>query len=78
MTTWIFTRWARRKWLFTLSFPTMITRSCARIGHLAMQKNGTAPHDNAGGRLPDRKAKADTGTQHGRKAVSCPKAIGHD
>ena len=78
MTTWIFTRWARRKWLFTLSFPTMITRSCARIGHLAMQKNGTAPHDNAGGCLPDRKAKADTGTQHGRKAVSCPKAIGHD
>ena len=41
-------------------------------------KNGTAPHDNAGGRLPDRKAKADTGTQHGRNAVSCPKAIGHD
>ena len=41
-------------------------------------KNGTAPHDNAGGCLPDRKAKADTGTQHGRKAVSCPKAIGHD
>ena len=26
----------------------------------------------------DRKAKADTGTQHGREAVSCPKAIGHD
>ena len=48
------------------------------IGHLAMQRNGTAPHDNAGGCLPDRKAKADTGTQHGRNAVSCPKAIGHD
>ena len=50
----------------------------ARIGLLVMQKNGTAPHDNAGGCLPDRKAKADTGTQHGRNAVSCPKAIGHD
>lgn len=55
-----------------------LTRLCARIGHLVMQKNGTAPHDNAGGCLPDRKAKADTGTQHGRNAVSCPKAIGHD
>ena len=78
MTIWTFTRWAKRKLHFTLSFQTTTTRSCARIGHLAMQKNGTAPHDNAGGRLPDRKAKADTGTQHGRKAVSCPKAIGHD
>ena len=55
-----------------------MTRLCARIGHVAMQNYGTAPHDNAGGRLPNRKAKADTGTQHGRKAVSCPKAIGHD
>ena len=50
-----------------------MTRSCAQIGHFALQIIGTVPHDNAGGRLPDRKAKADTGTQHGRKAVSCPK-----
>ncbi len=31
--------------------------------------------DNAGIRLPNRKAKADTGTEHGRKAVSHSKAI---
>ena len=58
--------------------PIPMTRSCAQIGHFALQIIGTVPHDNAGGRLPDRKAKADTGTQHGREAVSCLKAIGHD
>mgnify|MGYP000302650942 CR=1 FL=1 len=64
------TRWVRKRLRSMLSFLTTTTPLCARIGHLAMQKNGTAPHDNAGGRLPDRKAKAETGTQHGRKAVS--------
>ncbi len=34
--------------------------------------------DNTGIHLPNRKAKAGTGTKHGRKAVSCLKAIGHD
>lgn len=34
--------------------------------------------DNAGIHLPNRKAKADTGTEHGRKAESHPKAIGCD
>lgn len=55
-----------------------MTRLCAQIGHFALQIIGTVPHDNAGGRLPDRKAKVGTGTQHGRKAVSYPKAIGCD
>lgn len=34
--------------------------------------------DNAGIHLPNRKAKADTGTQYGWKAVSHLKAIGCD
>ena len=39
---------------------------------------GTALQDNAGNNQPNRKAKADTGTQYGWKAVSHLKAIGCD
>ena len=78
MTSWSLTWSGTGKRCCSLSSVIRMRRSCAQIGHFALQIIGTVPHDNAGGRLPDRKAKADTGTQHGREAVSCPKAIGHD
>ena len=78
MTSWSLTWWETGKRRCSLLSVIRMRLLCAQIGHFALQIIGTVPHDNAGGRLPDRKAKADTGTQHGRKAVSCPKAIGYD